>query len=1342
MIVVVQVFLCLLYCSTVDSATVISVTPIESCSASSHCNLFDDTIQYLSSNTRLQLDHGVHLLSNSTNNRDLEDVSIIGDPSDPSRVVIQCIGRNGFVFFSIKGLTISGVTFQNCANNGTEDRPVLNMGRETIDIFVRSQEDLSTAILLIDCEDFIFSDSIIQNSVGLGLIGINVVGTSSMTDVEFLHNSPEECIDVQEVSFTAGSGGGFVFLYHDYREQVGLLNDNSTFAIERCTISHNYNCRRDVFTTQFNRLSRTLDRNQFELELLGAAGGTFILGQATYAMNISVLDSTFTNNTGLYHNSALEMLIFNSTHQSFFLVRDCVFSDNGGLFARIGPGNDFPGNGLDPFGALGLTVSIPLPPDALQLESIHTPEPTVVKIENCLFSNNQALSGGGLSVFSFSTTTGEVENIIHVEKCNFTGNTGEYGSAIFITELSYSSFEAKLRVSMDSITVDSNSVLSETESLIFQSEGSSAVHMTSIQVEFTGSNSFRNNMHTAVFATSSLLRIAGVFEMSNNVGVSGAGLHLERESYVVFKDRTEFILLNNTAQSFGGGIYVNFDTVRTSTYDCWLFLDEIDFNCDQPGRMCPLPNNRFLIRFEHNQAPFGNSVYGSNLFDCPWTPQSNALDAIYVVPTIEEVYAFQANSSSFNNLQLPVYYNPPVAEQINFTIVNTNALFLTTLAEGEVFGDIPVFKYTFGRENISTSINKTIEPGQPFNISLAALDRLGTSVPLTIFSFAQDDQAITRIGTSNRFLLPGTSFANVTLTIFGPQNTTHEVSITSTESRLTVDFKLLVIIKPCSPGFMFNPKSSTCQCAVPDHLRDRVNCDYVTRNISFPQDFWLGFEEENGEYLLLRCYRDFCQEGVSTISLENISAQCRNDRAGILCGGCKDGYSRMLGTVACGYCQDPRTIAYIVLFAAMGIILCVIVCFFEITIADGYLNGFIFYANIFGVYTSTYLPFFGGAARVLVAWLNLHFGFITCFYDQMTELDLVGLTLVFPVYLMILVFFVVLFFSYVNHPRIVALSQQLSLTKFFATILLMTYASLTETCVAILSGSAIGGSFSLRWGRDPNVEYGIDPQHAVLLAVCLLLLLILVPISIILLIPKISFRVPYVKRFKPLIDVFVAPFELEKSFWVSLRLIFRVIIYIIAATGVDVPQLVAMSILIVSLTLVQAFIKPFNTLSRNLVDSFLMFSLSIFSVVAIYLFQKPIQQRDEVSITINIFNYSFLVMFFLLFLHHLLTRFSYSRNIYESVVNAITKGFTDFYENPLSFMKIHCHCFKKKALPEDEDEEDYPASPSNVSGITHASVVLENVRYYRGGDLRLRETLLEDNPPSSTVKSGNRSTEK
>uniref|UniRef100_A0A1X7TU69 Uncharacterized protein n=1 Tax=Amphimedon queenslandica TaxID=400682 RepID=A0A1X7TU69_AMPQE len=70
-----------------------------------------------------------------------------------------------------------------------------------------------------------------------------------------------------------------------------------------------------------------------------------------------------------------------------------------------------------------------------------------------------------------------------------------------------------------------------------------------------------------------------------------------------------------------------------------------------------------------------------------------------------------------------------------------------------------------------------------------------------------------------------------------------------------------------------------------------------------------------------------------------------------MCGSCTEGYSLLMGSNKCGHCHNNYTmIAWIALFAVMGVLLVVLLIALNLTVSVGTLNCLLFYANVVKLY--------------------------------------------------------------------------------------------------------------------------------------------------------------------------------------------------------------------------------------------------------------------------------------------------------------------------------------------------------------------------------------------------------
>ena len=138
--------------------------------------------------------------------------------------------------------------------------------------------------------------------------------------------------------------------------------------------------------------------------------------------------------------------------------------------------------------------------------------------------------------------------------------------------------------------------------------------------------------------------------------------------------------------------------------------------------------------------------------------------------------------------------------------------------------------------------------------------------------------------------------------------------------------------------------------------------------------------------------------------LNNTDIQCAYNRSGLQCGRCKKGYSLVLGTSRCEKCNNIYLVLLIP-FAVLGVALVILLLVCKLIVATGTLSGLVFYANIIGANHAIFLP---GKSSIFIAWLNLDFGIETCFFNGLDSYSKTWLQFVFPVYLWMIVGFMVL----------------------------------------------------------------------------------------------------------------------------------------------------------------------------------------------------------------------------------------------------------------------------------------------------------------------------------------------
>ena len=153
----------------------------------------DNPARYFASNTTVVLLPGTHTI-NSTTDAAIEDVSNIALIAGIRRVSkIQCIaaGEFGFVFINVTNLTISNIWLSHCSAPLLRNKIVGKISFHSE--WLPQLENIiyyktTAALCLIQVSDVKISNLKISNSRKAGLLGINVLGNTSITNSTFTRN--------------------------------------------------------------------------------------------------------------------------------------------------------------------------------------------------------------------------------------------------------------------------------------------------------------------------------------------------------------------------------------------------------------------------------------------------------------------------------------------------------------------------------------------------------------------------------------------------------------------------------------------------------------------------------------------------------------------------------------------------------------------------------------------------------------------------------------------------------------------------------------------------------------------------------------------------------------------------------------------------------------------------------------------------------------------------------------------------------------------------------------------------------------------------------------------------
>ena len=594
---------------------------------------------------------------------------------------------------------------------------------------------------------------------------------------------------------------------------------------------------------------------------------------------------------------------------------------------------------------------------------------------------------------------------------------------------------------------------------------------------------------------------------NNSSPNNGGGIWLDNKSVIKSKKgiRKGLVkLINNTALK-GGALYSDSSTLLQEAY---------------PFKSASCKTGQLKGYFNGNRALLaGDDIYGGEVFECN---DYNTVDSFFD--------AIQCDSS----LPLLSMFSKSLSSTVSSDAVG---VCLCT--------DTGSVNYTV------RSIYREVYPGSILTIPLATVGMCGGISPNTLILQSYGINAT--LGDSKQQTGKHCQNFSYNLRQYGDENgkfTVGTIGLSSYihDSAVTVNIKFL----ECPHGFQLKSGECICDPVLKDAGHIKCNISWTKHPIFRSNNRWLNYDQ-NGNCTVVHenCPVDYCKSSIVFLSLDDPDIQCTQNRSGTLCGGCKPGFSLMLGSNRCYKC-DNRYSSLIIAFVVAGMVLVAFLFVTNLTVSVGTVNGLLFYANIVKVNGITFFPN-GVGIPVLsqfIAWLNLDFGIETCFFNGMDGYWKAWLQFVFPIYIWLIVGIIIICSRYSG--KISRLFGN-NTVPVLATLILMSYSKILRSITRSLMFSTIKCNQEkiYVWSIDANINY-FSIKHGMLISISLLFLLVgLVYTGLIFSsqwLQRVNCRtyvcckVDLVFKLKPIIDAYTGPFKDRFRFWTGLLLIVRAII--------------------------------------------------------------------------------------------------------------------------------------------------------------------------------------------------------
>ena len=744
---------------------------------------------------------------------------------------------------------------------------------------------------------------------------------------------------------------------------------------------------------------------------------------------------------------------------------------------------------------------------------------------------------------------------------------------------------------------------------------------------------FNKNNGSSIFAYKSTFELIEETVFRDNTANRGGALSLYN-STVTFGPGSNTQFVNNTALEYGGAIYiVSLPAIFPAILiDFENLPDEIVGNLLKTNGL--LQKNCFFIagmnmkvNFMGNKANLGGlDIYGPSLYtnDC-------SLEEQFIFDT-EVAQTLQVTSDPSRVCFCDSDY--PQCTSTAFLVINKRKF------PGESFS-IPVALtgYNFGRVagTVYTNvvdldyrdvINETQHVQSVSNIMNC------TELHYSIFSHQSQIRFVVLTLTAQDQFTQGIREFETSVENFKSTKCTNFTELPCT-ARLTTPVYINVTLEECPLGFALHNTTGTCGCDRRINNLSQLTCEIKDQTgfIVRKGTLWIGEDTRQNNtdlyYWHTNCPRDYCDRSETMVDLREPDTQCRLNRGGVLCGSCQNGYSLNLGSNNCTQCNN-KTIALLIIFAAFGILLVVLIATLDLTVASGTINGLIFYANIVWINNAILFPAqekltVNGShiITVLIAWINLDFGIETCFSENLNQLTKSGMQFVFPVYIWCIAGLIILICHYSTRATKLFGNNSVAV---LATLFLLSYGKLSRNITDVFTHAGITDSEGERkivWALDGNVRYD-EFGHIVLIVVGLIFLFFLLSFTVMILmvpflISKSNSRLfRWINRLKPFLDTFYGPLKHSKRYqvWIGIMLFSRVVILITSASiPTNKPNVNILLVIVIS-TLLQAYTSFVGLMYKKLYISLLegSFLLNLIILGGAFLsFQTPPRNNSPES---------------------------------------------------------------------------------------------------------------------------------
>ena len=856
----------------------------------------------------------------------------------------------------------------------------------------------------------------------------------------------------------------------------------------------------------------------------------------------------------------------------------------------------------------------------------------ILRVENTHFFNNTAyFDGGAVYMRLYQNSPASVARMEFVKGCTFTDNklfypskTPHGGVAVHIVTYCLPGYNQHKTIFFEIDFISCTFLKNFLQRRGYNSTGSlpqtGALYTENAERVTLQNCRFVENNCSGVVGIGTNFVLRGENEIRGNTALKGGGIFLCSRSMMHLHNGTILNITGNHAIFSGGGIYVESECSSASD-TCFYQLDNVT------------ADNATLYKTQvnliNNTAKAGSAIYGGLVDWCIlYEKHSRTQHHLNDSKIFDSTFHITTEVSDLSVISSDPLY-------VGFCKINGSIIKLTT-------------------HNCPLNTSMRIKPGKIFSISAVIMGQRYGLVSALVVAKCNDKDC--RIPTEDFSQFISTTAGYLNYTVFSKENRNVSLKLVAEDyysgfpSYQYQPSFINIFVEVCPLGFIEHDGKCSCLAHIP--------CDITSQTVHRSSPYWVGYIEEHSivnKKAIIK--HSFCPFGYCFAKSVQIKAtvdhfyqdlQCSGYRTGLLCGKCKQNYSLGFGVSQCRACcstpkysQYLRIIGLSAVCGVAGILLVVLLTLLNLTVAEGTLNGLIFYANIVHTNLDLFFPAdtYAGFWTTFIAWLNLDFGIVVCFYDGMDAYVKTWLQFIFPLYVWVISGGIV--YCSRRSRRIAKLAGKNSV-KVLATLFLLSFGKLIRIAIAAAYFTTVrsydGIIHITVWLLDANIQY-LYGKHIVLFAVAsvaggvaLLYAVILTFIQCLRKVPN-GIMCGWIQRLKPLLDAYTGPYNIKYSFWTGLLLLVRITLFTSFAVNFDFNPVLNFTLIITVSTLLIILIQ--NGVYRNklvgLLEASIYANLVLFS--AFTMLSAQTTQAKRITVVYVFGGWAFLTLVGIL-LHH------------------------------------------------------------------------------------------------------------